>query len=874
MATEGRLFQLIRDRVDLDREEGDIAYFHALIYYGEFLTKVVASGVVACIGDDADRHRYTLEHQLVRANGVGDWSNAINNVFTGRASNFLLPAAREVLRDLSERVVETDWQYVAVEKVKAAEDMLNLDGDSLGSKAALRQFFPHFANLRNKRSHGAPTGQQCSDVCTLLRDALDLIAGNLGLFKEPWAYLHRNLSGKYRVSCLAGDPTRFDYLKSTKEVRLAHGTYIFLDRPIHVPLIFTDVDTVDIFVPNGEFRSGTIELKSYITNTSRHHDASDWMTPPSRLPESHTEGKPILEPHGGLFANFPPMPRGYIRRPLLESDLLHELATPERHPIVTLTGSGGIGKTTVALAVLELIAKLSDPPYGVVIWLSARDIDLLETGAKPVSPRVVDQRDMALAVVQLLEPAARDERGFDSLAYFQDCLQKGAAGPTLFVIDNFETVQNTADLFRLLDTHVRPPNKVLITTRYRDFAGDYPIEVSGMTDDEASELIEREAARLGISHLLSTEYIRQLITEADAHPYVMKILLGEVATIGRAVTPARIVAGKDQVLKALFERTYASLTPGAQRLFLLLSSWRVLVPEVAVEAVALRPTNERFDVQGALDELRRFSLMDEVISEKDGESFVGVPLAASIFGGRKLEASPFKVAVEADRKLLMEFGAGKREDARHGVFPRIEKLVEGIARRANEQGLALESALPVLEYLASRVPRTNLVLASLFSEEESSPDGIERAKHYLRNFLETAEPHEREPVWRRLADVCRMTDDATGEVHALSEIALLPGTATDTLSEVANRINNRIRDLRGRRIEEAWSPEVKMIIERVTDVMERHLANADADYCSRLAWLYINIGNEARAREVAKAGLKKDPSHYHCRNLLAKYLGR
>ena len=63
--SQDQLFSGIDRRIALDREEGDIAYFNALMLKLEYLTKVIVAGVVACISDDVDRHRYTLEHKLV-----------------------------------------------------------------------------------------------------------------------------------------------------------------------------------------------------------------------------------------------------------------------------------------------------------------------------------------------------------------------------------------------------------------------------------------------------------------------------------------------------------------------------------------------------------------------------------------------------------------------------------------------------------------------------------------------------------------------------------------------------------------------------------------------------------------------------------------
>lgn len=99
---------------------------------------------------------------------------------------------------------------------------------------------------------------------------------------------------------------------------------------------------------------------------------------------------------------------------------------------------------------------------------------------------------------------------------------------------------------------------------------------------------------------------------------------------------------------------------------------------------------------------------------------------------------------------------------------------------------------------------------------------------------------------------------------------MLATVTAEDLGRYANRINNSIRDLKGRRVEEAWSPEVRVLLERVADVMNRHISQLSPTDLSRLAWLYLNIGNEARARDIARRGAEADPSNEHCRNLVRK----
>jgi len=84
-------------------------------------------------------------------------------------------------------------------------------------------------------------------------------------------------------------------------------------------------------------------------------------------------------------------------------------------------------------------------------------------------------------------------------------------------------------MFQWIDSFIRLPNKALITTRLRDFKGDYPLEVQGMNEHEARQLVTQTAAWLGISDYLDEKYIADLFLNRKGNPYIIKILLGEVA---------------------------------------------------------------------------------------------------------------------------------------------------------------------------------------------------------------------------------------------------------------------------------------------------------------------------------------------------------
>lgn len=621
--------QRMRDRITLDKDDSEIAYFTSILYGYEFAIKLVTSAFVAAINDDADRHRYRIEYNLVRASGIGDWATALNDIFTGPSSAHLDAKAREYRNEITAKVAQGDWRYEATRLLRTALIELAIETEGQGTKAQLLQWFRDFALLRNKtRGHGAPSQTRLANACQPLEESWSLVVDNLSLYSIPWAYLRRNLSLKYRVCPLGDDDSPFAHMRVQKDINYEDGVYVAFDILRLCRLIHSNQDLSDFFVANGGFTGQKYEVLSYISGEIQHASADPYLKPSERLPGSQTEGKGQLDIVGEAFSNLPDPTPDYVTRDALEGQLRGELCATSRHPIVTLDGRGGIGKTSTALHVVSDLAQSADCPFTVILWFSARDIDLMPEGAKLVRPSGITIDDFARQYAELLDIPRRKERTFNARENFAHALSGETTDTTLFVFDNFETVVSPAEAFGWIDTYLRPPNKVLITTRIRgNFKADFPIHVEGMTESECKTLILSTAQRLGIRGRIDHDFMANIISESEGHPYVIKVLLGEVARSPSTKKVARVIASRDDILEALFERTFDAISPPARRVFLTLAGWRSVVPELAVEAVVVRPGNERMDVHKAIQELVNSSLVDEIGTSKS-EYFLSVPLAA------------------------------------------------------------------------------------------------------------------------------------------------------------------------------------------------------------------------------------------------------
>lgn len=858
-------------RIDRERQESDAALLQSLLYAGEMILKMSVAGMVACVADDRERHRYRHLYNLVRKGAVGAWSSELDQILTGPTSQHIFGAARVEQRELTQKHTEPGtWQYDSAEKMHQCARIANPDMEPLPGRLYGRSWFSYFPPLRNKtRGHGATTPDEAHQIAPILEDSIRLFADNFNLFQRPWANLRRNHSGKYNVSNISPDEENEFYPLSTnqgKSVNLDDGVYVWMDRWAKVDLMESNANLDDFYVPNGDAGGDTFELRSFITNSTKEGSLDPYTRPPEDLPSSETEGAESLLVRGETFSNAPQSPTGYIERSDLEDELLTALEHREISPIVTLTGRGGIGKTSLALHVIDHL--VNKDRFDAILWFSARDIDLLQEGPRPVKPRVITKHDISQTYCDLLY----EDTDGDPKERFEDELNQGIPlgdenrGELLAVFDNFETVRNPSDLYSWIHTHARLPNKVLITTRTRDFRGDFPIQVQGMDEEQSRELVESTASRLGIRNILTGSYIQDLLDQADGHPYIIKILLGEVAKEEQTVSIERVVADQDEMLTALFERNYRDLSPLAKRVFLTLCSWKSVVPQLAIRAVLLRSSNDTINVQKAIDELEKSSFIEITVSEEDTQPFITVPLSAAVFGREKISVSPYKTEVEVDAKLLQDFGAAQKTDIQHGVSPRVERFFKNVRERVEDEEEDFSEYVPMLEFIARRYSPAWLLLADLH-EKYGEYGSDKQAMRAVRMYLQDPPPDgDVEAAWKRLTRLARQVGEVQAELQALVELATLSSASTETVSEAANGVN--------RLLHENDSPvqgeESRILLESISDALKQRSHELEADGFSRLAWIRLYLDDEHGAIEATKEGLQRDPYNEHCRGLANK----
>ena len=169
-----------QQRIAVERTESDSAFFDALMYEGEMVLKLVVAGMVAAVVTERERHRYRLIHRLVRADGLGEWADVLDDLVVGPAAQYLDTEAREAQRHLTQNYGAESWQYRCIALVQDCLEVVGVSAQPRARRVPGRQFFREFVRLRNEtRGHGARSPDRLSRACPPLEEAI-----NLGLLTQ------------------------------------------------------------------------------------------------------------------------------------------------------------------------------------------------------------------------------------------------------------------------------------------------------------------------------------------------------------------------------------------------------------------------------------------------------------------------------------------------------------------------------------------------------------------------------------------------------------------------------------------------------------------------------------------------------------------
>jgi LuxR family glucitol operon transcriptional activator len=316
-------------------------------------------------------------------------------------------------------------------------------------------------------------------------------------------------------------------VEKEKFIKFMDELYLLRCKIAHIKGYFTSIDIdklidlTDQIAKIFSFDNFQILLKRIQTNPNEVI-----ITTPAEFVEDFLE-------KNGVINNLPipdyEYEGGFVGREEDRRKIIQYLKS-DRTPVITLTGSGGVGKTSLALKVIQDITEQPENNiFDAIVWLSAKENKLSPLGIEDIEPTLKNYEELLDIVIGLFEFQEEIKEG--TIEEKESLCEKifELTNKALVVVDNLETITDDRIINFILDA---PLNiKFLITSRKGIGQVERRHEIKELKLKEAIYLFRqlcKDKQLLSLSSL-PDQVIKKYVERVSNYPLAIKWVIGQVA---------------------------------------------------------------------------------------------------------------------------------------------------------------------------------------------------------------------------------------------------------------------------------------------------------------------------------------------------------
>ena len=242
----------------------------------------------------------------------------------------------------------------------------------------------------------------------------------------------------------------------------------------------------------------------------------------------------------------------------------------EKFNVVTITGAGGVGKTSLALKVIqEMTQKPKSNKFDAIVWLSAKENKLSPFGIEDIEPSFKSFEELLDTIINVLGFGINIKGSDETIEEKEQTVSMlfEIANSILIIIDNLETVTDERILNFIIDAPEKA--KFLITSRKGLGQVERRYELKQLKEKEAIYLFRQLSKDKQITSLmqLDNEIIKKYVNKVSNYPLAIKWVIGQVAR-GRDIN--KIINSIDDasgdISKFCFEQIFGMLNKDSKNI--------------------------------------------------------------------------------------------------------------------------------------------------------------------------------------------------------------------------------------------------------------------------------------------------------------------
>ena len=283
---------------------------------------------------------------------------------------------------------------------------------------------------------------------------------------------------------------------------------------------------------------------------------------------------------------------GFVRRHSLEKELKKKILG--RHPVVTVLGDGGNGKSALALQTAYNLAHTNDHDFDAIAWVTAKSSVLTVQEVKRIEGAITNSLAIFDAVADDFHEIGSDPQNrIEKLLYYNK---------VLLFIDNLETVLD--ERLKEFAENIPGKSKLVFTSRV-PLGSDLSVVVTPFSDAEAITLFRRLVEAYAIEEFKQAPdaKIQKITQKLGNKPLLIKWFIRGIST---GLTTQSILARKDVAVKFCLENVFDKLSEDGMKVARVYSVIPgKLSPNVVQKLSGLSATK----VEAAIAELNRFAII-------------------------------------------------------------------------------------------------------------------------------------------------------------------------------------------------------------------------------------------------------------------------